>query len=379
MDKTAIRKNILVVSARSMTRHGAQTSILNIIKVSPPSYTFTWYCPGKEEKAFAEVVRRGGITVVTGGLDLFSCDQKTLYRTIARDIWRLCHEKRYDIIHVNTGIVKIQAIVLLTAMLCGVPERIAHSRSSIPFASAGSLSKLKHFVLEKTVCFTATKKIACSRKAAAALFGERKAAKAMILPNGVDTEKYAFSKEARDARRKELDIEGALVLGHVGVINRVKNHHFLLDVFREIAGRNSRARLLLVGSGILEKEIRQQVKQYGLEQKVIFTGHTDRVSEYLCAMDVFVLPSLYEGLSNATIEAQTSGLPCVVSDQVPPEVKVTENVSFLPLDGGAELWAEKLLAVKPRRDAERADSWKAIRDAGYDLQDMGERVRMLYE
>lgn len=371
-------KNILLVSARSMTRHGAQTSILNIIKVSPSSYTFTWYCPGTEDKAFAEEVRREGVTVVTGGLDLFSCDQKTQYRTIARDIWRLCHENRYDIIHVNTGVVKFQAVVLLIAMLCGVPERIAHSRSSIPFVSAGSLSRLKRFVLEKTVCFTATRMTACSQEAARALFGEKKARNALVILNRIDTEKYAFSCEKRDILRKELSLNGCLVIGHVGVFNTVKNHQFLLEVFREVACRNSRARLLLVGAGRLKNEMCMKVKQYGLEQKVIFTGHTDRVSEYLCAMDIFVLPSLYEGMPLSAIEAQASGLPCVVSDQVPPEVELTENVAFLPLGGGGMFWADKLLAVKPRSDADRADSWKAVRDAGYDLRDTGRYVEQLY-
>lgn len=334
MGKMDKEKNILLVTARSLTRHGAQTSVLNIVKASPSSYTFAWYCPGTEDKAFSEDVRREGITVVTGGLDLFSCDQKTQYQTVARDIWRLCHENRYDIIHVNTGLVKFQAVALLVSMLCGVPERIAHSRNSITFTSTGFLSRFKRVVLEKTVCFTATKIVACSQEAAKALFGERRAKKALVILNRIDTKKFAFSCEKRDILRRELSLGRNLVIGHVGVFNKAKNHQFLLEVFREVACRNSRARLLLVGGGRLEKEIRMQVKQYGLEQKVIFTEYTDRVSEYLCAMDMFVLPSLYEGMPLSAIEAQTSGLPCVVSDRVPPEVILTENISTLPLDGG---------------------------------------------
>lgn len=378
LDKTVEKKNILLVSARGLTRHGVQNTILDIIRVSPPSYSFTWYCPGTEEKSFAEEVRREGVTVVTGGLDLFSCDQKTQYKKVARDIRRLCRENKYDIIHVNTGVIKFQAVVLLTAMLCGVPERIAHSHNSIPFTATGNLSRFKRFALEKTVCFTATKMAACSREAAKALFGAKKARNALIILNRIDTEKFAFSSEKRDRLRMELALEGNLVIGHVGVFNKVKNHRFLLEVFREVASRNSRARLLLVGSGRLEKEIRLQIKQYGLEQKVIFAGYTDRVSEYLCAMDIFVLPSLYEGMPLSAIEAQTSGLPCVVSGRVPPEIMLTENISILPLDGGVALWADKLLAVEPMSNAERAKAWMTVRDAGYDVKALGQYIPMWY-
>ena len=143
MGKMDKEKNILLVTARSLIRHGAQTSVLNIVKASPSSYTFTWYCLGTEDKAFAEDVRQDDVTIVTGGLDLFSCNQKTQYQTVARDIWRLCHENRYDIIHVNTGLVKFQAVALLVSMLCRGPERIAYSRNSIPFTSAGFLSRFK--------------------------------------------------------------------------------------------------------------------------------------------------------------------------------------------------------------------------------------------
>lgn len=372
-------KSILLVSARSLTRHGVQTTILDIVRVSPAGHDFTWYCPGKEDESFAEEVRQEGVTVETGGLDLFCSDQKTQYRTIVRDIWRLCHEKRYDIIHVNTGILKFQAIVLLTAMLCGVPKRIAHSHNCIPFEAAGALSRLKRFVLEKTLCFAATQVVASSREVARALCGEKRAKKALVFRNRIDTEKFSFSCEKRDTLRRELSLNGSLVIGHVGVLNKQKNHQFLLEVFREVASKDSRAKLLLVGNGQLEKRIRLQVKQYCLEQKVIFAGYTDHASEYLCAMDVFAFPSLYEGMARAPIEAQISGLPCVVSDRVPPEVKLTEDVYFLPLDGGAEAWAEKLLSVTPRSDAERADSWKAVRDAGYDLRDMGRYVEQLYD
>lgn len=378
MGKTT-KKNILLMSARSITRYGVQTFLLNLIRSAPPEYSFTWYCPGGKERAFAEEVRREGVTVVTGGLDLFQCGLKTQCKTVMRDIWRLCHEKKYEVIHVNTGLVQFQVAALLSAWLSGVPRRIAHSHNYVPInAPRFSASRIKRFIYGKTVLLLATRTAACSHLAAEALFGKAGAQKAVVFPVGIDTERFAFSRERREVCRKKLALEGNFVLGHVGVINKQKNHRFLLDVFREIAGRNSCARLLLVGDGILEKEIRQQVKQYGLEQKVIFTGRTDRVSEYLCAMDVFVLPSVYEGMPATVVEAQASGLPCVVSDQVTPEVKLTENVSFLPLAGGAELWAEKLLAVTPRSDAERADSWTAVRDAGYDLRDMGGYVEQLY-
>lgn len=372
------RKNILLISQRSVSRYGVQMSLLNIVKSAPPRYHFTWYCPGTSDETFAEEFRRLGVTIVTGGLNLFQCSEKELYDTVARDIRRLTREVRFDIVHINTGNAGFQTRVLLLCTACGIRKRIAHSRNNFPTDDARMTMRMKRAIKICFVVLLSTRRVACSQKAADSMFGKFFARDAIILPNKIDVRKFAFSGAIRAAYRKKLHLEGALVLGHVGVINPQKNHAFLIETFREVTLENDSARLLLIGNGILEAEIRQKVAACHLEDRVIFTGITDAVSEYLCAMDLFVFPSLYEGFGNVAIEAQASGLPCLVSTGVPPEVKIRDDLQFMPLELDPRAWAEKLLKIHPNSDTERASAWETVRAAGFDLDQLPACVERIY-
>ena len=156
------------------------------------------------------------------------------------------------------------------------------------------------------------------------------------------------------------------VIGHIGRFAEQKNHCFLIDIFCEVSKACPEARLLLLGEGTLQEEIRQRVSQYGLDDKVIFAGVKERTERYYCAMDVFVLPSLFEGLGIVNLEAQASGLSCVVSDQVPREVDVSGRMEFLPL-GDAAVWRDSLLKYKGLAH-ERENDWRDVYDAGYDVE-----------
>ena len=154
----------------------------------------------------------------------------------------------------------------------------------------------------------------------------------------------------------------------------------MIEIFRQIVKREPSARLLLIGGGLLEDEIRLLANEYRLNEKVIFVGAVDTVEKYMCAMDLFVLPSLYEGLGMVNIEAQASGLPCIVSDTVPEEARLTELLEFEPLASGAEVWADKIL----RRwsggcPVNREGAWIAVRKAGYDIADTARAVQELYQ
>lgn len=374
-----IHKNVLFVSARSVSRAGGvQTFFYNMVQFSPPEYEYTWYCPGSEDKDFGEEIRLLGVSLVTGELNLFQCSQEELYHTVTRDIWQLCHKKKYDIIHVNTGILNFETFVITLARVCGIPERIAHSHNCLPIIKTNLLNRVKHYAAQKVLLFNATKLAACSAKAAENLFGLKKAQEAFIFPNGVDISKFAFSLKERNIYRKDLGLDHMFVLGTVSVFNKQKNHRFLIEVFRMVAERKDNARLLLVGGGRLKEEILQQIVQFGLSQKVVFAGYTDRVGEYLSAMDVFMFPSLYEGLGNAVIEAQISGLPCVMSDGVPSEAKVTEKVLFLSLNQEPSEWADQILKINLNSIEERARAWEKVSGTRYDCTKLGRFISELY-
>lgn len=219
-------------------------------------------------------------------------------------------------------------------------------------------------------------KIAPSNLAAKYTFGNKavKYNKVSILHNAVDLNIFNFDKEERQRIRKEFEIgDKEILVGHVGRFMRQKNHKFLIRVFKKICNRNPNAKLMLVGVGELEKDIKEQVKQLGLDEKVIFTGVRSDVPKLLSAMDVFVFPSFYEGMPNTVIEAQATGLPCVVADTITREANITGLVKYLPLDN-IDNWAKETLeSIKQGRTDTKSDFIKN----GYDIESVVQKFTRL--
>ena len=209
---------------------------------------------------------------------------------------------------------------------------------------------------------------ACSKDAAISRYGRKvgnDAEHCQVLNNAIDTGKFLFREAKKQQMRQQLHItESALVIGHVGRFVDAKNHLFLLDVFQELHKRNSNSVLLLVGDGELRAEIERKIQAEGLTDSVILTGVQSNTWDYYQAMDVFVMPSHYEGVPVSLVEAQTAGLPCCVSSAVPAESAITELVRFRSLEESAEQWASWVLecSATPRKNMR-----DAIRSAGYDI------------
>ncbi len=370
------RKKILLVSPFPLMRGGVQLFLLNLVRALPQEeYSFTWYCRGIEDASLAEEFVVEGVRIVSelppssgmGGL------AKQFY--CFGQLYRLCREEKFQLIHIHTSNLRFQAEALLAAIHAGIKYRIAHGHS-VPRGT----NRLKAGCLRWLIRHTTAKIAACSSWAAEYMCGQKHIDEAMIFTNCIDTERFAFSAEKRASCRKRLGLEdNALVIGHVGSFTYLKNHRFLLETFRIAAEKNSQARLLLVGGGEFMNQIKEQAVGCALAEKVIFAGVTDRVDEYLSAMDAFVLPSIEEGLSFVSLEAQASGLRCLVSDVVPPEARIREDFAVMPLADGAQAWADWLLSLKPVAEGARAGAWKEIRDAGCDIREVGRYARKLYQ
>ncbi len=190
-------------------------------------------------------------------------------------------------------------------------------------------------------------KVAPSDLAGSYTFGSRtyKNNKVTIIHNGVDVNRFKFNESEGLRLRKELGIGDSFVVGHIGRFTLQKNHMFLLDIFSEICNYKENAVLLLVGEGELEQEIKAHARKLNILDKITFTGIRSDIPELLSAMDVFVFPSFYEGMPNTVIEAQATGLPCVISDTITKEADITDIVKYLSLNDGAAAWAEKAVAV----------------------------------
>ena len=199
--------------------------------------------------------------------------------------------------------------------------------------------------------------------------------KATILRNAVDLNVFHYDEVGRDRIRKEFNItEDKLVIGHIGRFMTQKNHTFLLDIFKEICVKNSNAVLMLVGKGELEQQIKDKINTLGLADKVVFAGVRADIPNLLSAMDVFVFPSFYEGMPNTVIEAQATGLPCVIADTITKEADITGLVNYLSLNDSAKVWAEKALSIveKVRKDT-KADFIKN----GYDIESVANKFTQL--
>lgn len=194
------------------------------------------------------------------------------------------------------------------------------------------------------------RKLACSYGAGKALYG--KSAKFEFIKNGIDSEKFSYNPTYREEVRRELNVdEDTFVVGTVGRMEYQKNHEFLIKIFNEINTKCKKAKLILVGDGVLRQEIQNQVNELGIEDKVVFLGIRNDVYRLLQAMDVFIMPTRFEGLSLALLEVECAGLPCLTTDVVPKEAKITDDFHFLSLNDDASVWAEQALYYKgkPRR------------------------------
>lgn len=258
----------------------------------------------------------------------------------------------------------LSAIDLWVAKRAGA-RRLA-LRSSNASDGKGSLGMFLQKAFRRLLTSVADVKIAPSDLAAEYTFGPKAVRNGEVhyLRNALDLDAYAFSTEKRSAIRAELGIDaGALVVGHVGRFAHQKNHGFLIEAFAELLKARPDAKLVLVGKGELESEVREKSDALGVLSSIVFTGVRSDVPALLSGFDVLALPSFYEGMPNVVIEAQAAGLACVVSDTVTRQANVTGLVEFLPLDD-VEAWVEALVSATA---ANRPDTKGAMAAAGYDV------------
>lgn len=266
----------------------------------------------------------------------------------------------YKIIH--SHIDAMSYLPLLAAKRAGVPVRISHSHST-------NIDKDFKYILKqffrKQLNSVATERFACGDEAGKYLFGEKKFS---VVKNAIDVERFAYSEEVRRNKRSELNLTGKYVIGHVGRFISLKNHSFIIDVFESLCLEDDKMHLLLVGDGELKESIEADVEARGLKDKVTILSKRNDMNELYQVMDVFVLPSLYEGLPMVMVEAQVSGTNCVVSDKVTQEAKIADNTFFLALE--KELWREKIISLKTiAKRSETYDREYDIRVAAKNLSD----------
>lgn len=268
------------------------------------------------------------------------------------------------------------SIYMPIAMKYGnVKTCIAHSHQSE--ATPGLQGKVTNF-LQRNLSTIATDCFACSEVAAQWIYPKEmiRSNKVTIIRNGVETKRFHYNQEIRRVTRDKLGIQNKLVIGNVARFKKQKNHAFLIDIFREIQKMHPDSVLVLVGIGELLEPIRDRVRSYGLEDSVLFLGGRSDVPDLMNAFDVFLLPSLFEGLPLVGIEAQCAGLPLITSTAVSEETNVTGNVKFLSLEMPPEKWAEEVIETCQKHI--REDLVDAVKEKGYDIQTTADWLQNFY-
>ena len=276
----------------------------------------------------------------------------------------------YDVVHVNSNSATA-LIELAIAQKNGVPKRIVHNHTSM------CDHKILHKLCEPFFKNSYTDAIACSNKAGEWIFGQ---GNYRVLNNGIDVNRYRYSQENREEIRKKYKIDSStVVLGHVGKIYKPKNHPFLIDVFSSYHRSNPDSVLLLVGDGTMRAEIESKVKELKLTDFVVFAGMQRQPEKYLSAMDCFVFPSIWEGLPLSVVEAQASGLHCLISDTIDESVVVTDEVKRLTIQQGTQVWVDALKTVQINDRAVRSAACvESICRAGFDAFTNAQELERIY-
>ena len=321
----------------SMDAGGAETFLMKVYRSIDKSKYQMDFCVAKKEKNFYE----DEITSMGGKIYRITPKSRNPFKNFF-DIKKIVKDNNYtSVLRVSQH--TLSSLELLAAKLGGGKKLVF--RSSNSNTGGGKLNLLIHYLFRPIANCISNIKIAPSKEAGDFMFGKRQYT---IINNGLDLDTFKFSKDKRKRIRSELGIDDStIVIGHVGRFNFQKNHKFLLEIFDKYHKKNKNSELWLFGKGELENEIKSQVNSFGLGSSVRFMGVKENVSDYYSAMDCYIFPSLFEGMPNTVIEAEVSGLPCVISDTITKDCKFIDELNFLSLND-VEAWVDSIHAAKKR-------------------------------
>ena len=314
--------------------------------------------------SYADGVYRGKFEEL--GCRIFALPSKKKLLKSVKALYRVLKDGHYDIVHVHQD--DLSFLPILVARLAGVKVRIVHSHlGKYPHSFAG---KAITAVTNPLMFRLANGYFACSEKAKREFYPARLQDRVFIMKNGIQSRRFRFSPADREEIRKQYGItDEQILVGCVARITEQKNPFFLLEVFSALHRQDDRYRLMLVGDGTLREQVEAKIVGLGLQEYAVLTGPRDDAYRYYSALDVFVLPSLFEGLGISFVEAQTNGLPTFASLAVPREATISDLIEYLPAEEGAELWARRIMASGGRKESPETDGRYDIRTHVKELEE----------
>lgn len=357
-------------SVSNMDRAGIETMLMNYYRhMDRSKIQFDFLCNKQKIGAYEEEIRAlGGKIYRTPGLN------PAKYPRYLRYMKKLFQENPdCRIVEAHNG--AFGAYALNAARHCGIPVRILHAHG----ASIGKDWKLPLKLLCRAVLpLSTTERFTCGEAAAKCYFTEKKARNRdyILIPNAIEIEKFTFDVKLREKIRSDNDLDGKHVVGHVGRFSYEKNHTFLLETFACLKQQDPRACLVLIGDGEGMAAAQAATERLGIADSVRFLGNIPNVNEWYQAFDVFVLPSVREGLPVVGVEAQAADLPCIFSASVTREIHILEKTRFVDLKVGPKAWAEAI--VQALGNTQRENVGKLIADHGYDISVEAVRLQERY-
>lgn len=293
------------------------------------------------------------------------------YRKAIQDFFREHHAFRV----VQGHMTSTAGIYLPIAKKHGIPITVAHARNAgVEKGLKGIATKFfrRNLARQADYCF------ACSKLAGEDVFGKEavRACHVKIIHNAIDAAGFTYDPKRRAEMRERLGLVNELVIGHVGRFNYQKNHPYLIDIFAALCEIRQDAVLLLLGEGPDQENIRAKCNTLGIADKVRFLGNQRRPQDYYQAMDMFLLPSYFEGLPGVLVEAQAAGLKCFVSDTITREAAATDLVTYLGIEQPARNWAKRIVEAT---DYKRQDTYQIMKEAGFDVKTQAAGYRLFYE
>lgn len=353
-----------------MDRGGAETMVMNYYRnIDRTKVQFDFMVHRSERGAYDdEIEALGGKIYRMPPIRPWSSRN---YRRLIQKFYS--EHPEYKIIHSHMS--ELGCYDFIEAEKMKVPVRICHAHNR-PYGI--DLKSPVRWYYKIKMMPHITHMFICGKEAGEWLYGKKNAEKFIMLNNAIDSEKYRYNIKIRKEIRRALKIkDNQLVVGHVGRFNPQKNHKFIIDIFKEVQKTRKDAELLLIGNDFGEcgEEIHKKVEKLGLKENVKFLGIRSDIPKLLQAMDVFLFPSLFEGLSVASVEAQAAGLPILISDHVPIECKKTELVKVIPLSESADVWSTAVIECSK---IERRDMTEKIKAEKFDIKENSKWLEKFY-
>ncbi len=349
-------RKILLVATSPLCKDGLTKIEMDIIEYSRNIIEFDFACSCSLNNVYGEKLKNWGIKCYN-----IPMRKRPFLHMYA--LQKIVNEGKYDVVYIHGN----SSMMILEAL----PAKIGHAEKVITHChSSQSKFPFIRYIIKPFFNSLVDAKIACSEYSAKWAYDGKRV---QIIVNGIDLKQYKFDEEVLKRVRKELNCEDSLLIGHVGRFTEVKNHKKVIEIFSEIFKLDPKAKLLLIGDGELKEKVKKQVSSMGLENQVIFLGETDQVDDYYQAMDLLLLPSLYEGLCVVSIEAQANGLPVVMSNKLSPETYATDNAYAIDIKESAENWAYKILNDIPICRDE--DSGEQLYNKGFDTLKVMDKIQ----